>query len=71
MTYEEYILLYTLYGSIFLDEMTGRNAADCVMGRPHFNPYVLERYIMMNTVPIIPVEESSLLGICDYDFLMF
>lgn len=71
MTYEEYILLRTIYGSIFLYEMTGADAADCVMGRPHFNPHVLERYIMMNTVPIIPVEESFLLGICDYDFLRF
>ena len=69
MTYEEYILLRAIYGNIFLYEMLGLDAADCVMGRPHFNPYVLERYVMMNTRPVMPFKESFPIGICDYDFM--
>ena len=68
MTYEDY--LYLLYGDIFMSEMSGVEAADCVMGRPHFNPIVLGQ--VMQQYEIVPEHKhrsSFLIGTCEYDFL--
>ena len=66
MTYEEY--LYLLYGDIFMREMSGIDAADCVMGCPHFNPIVFSQ-VMQQYMMTKPKHRSSfLIGTCEYDF---